>query len=414
MLKIFRKHRKGCSRGASTWDRSVTNCDCTIYVEGTIGSEFLRMCCLKTANWKLASQRVLQAEATGTWEETTEQEERENRITVDAALDKFFLDVRDRLKPPTVKKYEVCLRRKRITGKGRFDPLKHSPTLEEYCASKGVTILENITVDFLRQFRQTWKDKSYSSTKKLERLRAFFKFCVDSKWIAENPAKPVKAPEAEEGEDCPTLPFEDDELERMYATLPALAEKRRAYQHGRSTESDHMERFGILLRLMENSGLAIGDATKLDTSKLQGDRLFLRRVKTGTRVYVPLPPSLVAALGSLKLYKDRYYFWSGEGKWETAAGNYRRTLRKLGLEAKVPDAHPHRFRDTFAVRLLKQGKPLERVSRLLGHQSIKITEKHYWPWVQQLQDLLEEDVRSVWSEEDRGTTPKRKLRVISA
>jgi site-specific recombinase XerD len=35
------------------------------------------------------------------------------------------------------------------------------------------------------------------------------------------------------------------------------------------------------------------------------------------------------------------------------------------------------FRDTFAVELLNKGVPIDRVSLLLGHSSVKLTEKHY-------------------------------------
>jgi hypothetical protein len=39
------------------------------------------------------------------------------------------------------------------------------------------------------------------------------------------------------------------------------------------------------------------------------------------------------------------------------------------------------LRDTFAVEYLLAGMPLEEVSRLLGHSSVLITQKHYAPWV---------------------------------
>ena len=50
------------------------------------------------------------------------------------------------------------------------------------------------------------------------------------------------------------------------------------------------------------------------------------------------------------------------------------------VDAKVIDGHAHRFRDTMAVELLKAGTPIERVSILLGHSSVRVTEKHYNPW----------------------------------
>jgi integrase/recombinase XerD len=78
-------------------------------------------------------------------------------------------------------------------------------------------------------------------------------------------------------------------------------------------------------------------------------------------------------------------------------GNWQRSLRTLFRLAGVPDGHAHRFRDTFAVELLLAGVPLERVSVLLGHQSVKVTEKHYTPWVKARQEQLESDVRRTWN-----------------
>ena len=60
------------------------------------------------------------------------------------------------------------------------------------------------------------------------------------------------------------------------------------------------------------------------------------------------------------------------------------------------DGHAHRFRDTFSVEFLLAGVPIERVAILLGHQSVRITEKHYAPWVRARQEQLEADVRRTW------------------
>jgi hypothetical protein len=48
------------------------------------------------------------------------------------------------------------------------------------------------------------------------------------------------------------------------------------------------------------------------------------------------------------------------------------------------------------VELLLAGVPLERVSMLLGHRSVKVTEKHYSAGVLARQEQLESDVRRTW------------------
>jgi integrase len=62
-------------------------------------------------------------------------------------------------------------------------------------------------------------------------------------------------------------------------------------------------------------------------------------------------------------------------------------------DAKIVNGHTHRFRDTFAVALLENGNSIETVSRLLGHTSIKITERHYNPWVKSRQVALDAAVQ---------------------
>jgi len=55
--------------------------------------------------------------------------------------------------------------------------------------------------------------------------------------------------------------------------------------------------------------------------------------------------------------------------------------------------------DTFAVSLLLAGKPIEDVSKLLGHTSIQTTLKHYAPWVQEMQSKMERNLRQLWANE---------------
>jgi integrase/recombinase XerD len=106
---------------------------------------------------------------------------------------------------------------------------------------------------------------------------------------------------------------------------------------------------------------------------------------------------VLKALDTTPKVSETHFFWDGTSNLETIVGSWRKRLVKLFELAKVNEAHPHRFRDTFAVELLLTGVPIERVSVLLVHQSVRITERHYSPWVRSHQEQLEADLVNTWS-----------------
>jgi len=59
----------------------------------------------------------------------------------------------------------------------------------------------------------------------------------------------------------------------------------------------------------------------------------------------------------------------------------------LGKRASVPDAHPHRFRDTLAVDMLTRGASPYDVAKMLG-DTIETVEKHYTPFVRELRERV--------------------------
>jgi site-specific recombinase XerD len=48
--------------------------------------------------------------------------------------------------------------------------------------------------------------------------------------------------------------------------------------------------------------------------------------------------------------------------------------KRIGKCAGVKNCHPHRFRRTCATMALERGMPIERVSHMLGHESIETTQ----------------------------------------
>jgi integrase len=190
----------------------------------------------------------------------------------------------------------------------------------------------------------------------------------------------LKRPKANE---APTLPFSNDEMARILDACDRYP--------------GDQKRIKAFVLTMRHAGLRIGDTIALDKSRLNGTKLFLYTAKTGTPVYVPLPQIVVDALGKLDTNGNGRYFSSGNAKPQTARSNWSRYLDTVFELAGVPNAHSHRFRDTFAVSLLVKGVSLENVSVLLGHSSVKITERHYRPWVRTLQEQLEANIARAWA-----------------
>ena len=120
-------------------------------------------------------------------------------------------------------------------------------------------------------------------------------------------------------------------------------------------------------------------------------------------VYTVLPDSVLQALEATPRMTEKNYFWSGQCRRESVAGLWEKRLKKLfdsaGVSKGQGNAMSHRFHDTFAVELLLAGVPIERVSVLLAHQSVRVTERHYNPWVSSRQEQLEADVARTWKED---------------
>lgn len=124
-------------------------------------------------------------------------------------------------------------------------------------------------------------------------------------------------------------------------------------------------------------------------------KLFLQQQKTHHPVWVPLPKLVLDAIEKCD-EGNEYFFYLQVGTPKTAVTDWQKRLKLVYEMAGIPDGHSHRLRDTFSTDLLSKGVPIEVVSKLLGHTSIKTTEKHYAPWVAVRQRSLEEAVRLAW------------------
>jgi integrase/recombinase XerD len=286
------------------------------------------------------------------------------RVTIAHATAAFIRDTESRnLKESSIYKYRLLFRR-----------------LETFSVDRGLKYVTDLDLDTLRDFRGTWKLKNYARRVTNENLRALMRFCQDSGWIKSNPARLLRSPEITPS---PSLPFTKEE----YAAILAACDTYRTIKNGLPIKA-----FVLVLRW---SGLRIRDVVTLRRDAVTKDRLFLYTAKTGTPVFVPLPPQCVEALNAIPVSGD-YFFGSGSGSPKVRVGNFQAALKKLFTLANVTHGHAHRSRHLFAISLLQKGTPIERVSILLGHSSTKVTSQHYRSHVQASQEQVEKDVRATW------------------
>src|SRR5712692_2551182 len=365
MLAIYRRHLKRCPRRSE--GRGYRRCHCPIWVDGMLGDKEIRES-VKVRDWQRAQDIVREWEAEG--RRTLDPEPK----TIEVAWQEFLADIEARkLHASTVRKYELLKRQ-----------------MEDFAQRQGIRYLRDFGLAAAGQFRTEWKDGPRSSAKKLERLRAFFRFAQKRKWTPENPASDLKAPKITL---CPTMPYTREEMVRILAAVEKYAAE------VPSTGKENAQRIRGLVLLLRYSGMRIGDTVNLSSDRIKGNRLFLYTQKTGVPVNAILPEFVLKALEATPRANNKYFFWSGTGKLDSAVRSWQTRLRKLFELAEVQNGHAHRFRDTFAVELLLARVPIERVSILLGHQSVRITEKHYAPWVRSRQEQLEADLPNAWSQD---------------
>src|SRR5262249_48877988 len=146
-----------------------------------------------------------------------------------------------------------------------------------------------------------------TTQKRLENVRAFFSFCFASGWIQSNPAKLVKAGKVQP---APTMPYSDDEWEKIMWAVDLYLE-----EHPQSTEAVK-KKIKAMLLLLRYSGIRISDAVSFKRDRIdEKGKLFIYTHKTGKPVLVPLPKEVVKAIDAAD-DGDTHLFWPG-GKLKT-------------------------------------------------------------------------------------------------
>lgn len=360
-LTAYRRHLTGCEHKHK--GQAYTLCACPIWCYGYAGDSLIRQS-LQTSDAAKALRRLDRLERGGSIDGA-------KSPLLSVAVSQYLGSVK--VAPSTLRRY--------------------SGTLTPLCEFMDVPV-SDVTTDRLKAYRGVHKVADGTWRSEIGQLRTFFAWCVsEHKWIQENPAKPLRLPKAD---DLATAPLTPDEVSALIGACDQI----RNIDPG---ETEYIRRRSrALVYILLYSGLRISDVAALERSALVGRHLTLRIIKTGVRQKVLLHESAANALAVLPSVNPKYFFWSGSSDLQTCVGGLRRVISALGRLAKV-HAHPHRFRDTFAVELLTNGADIRTVQQLLGHTSVRTTEKHYAHFVAAHQRLLDDAASTL--DFERGSGP---------
>lgn len=239
----------------------------------------------------------------------------------------------------------------------------------DYCEKKDIDcfkINHNILENYLLALKEGGIEIS-SIFRKVESIKAFYRFLLISGKIKENPISNFKAPRV--SRKLPQFLSESD----INSILSM-------FEGGRF----NILRTFVIIDLLYSSGIRISELTELVLESINLDELWIRvSGKGGKQRYVPINKNTAKIL---KIYlserelkfrnKDvpSFVFLNKSGK-KISRIQVWKDIKKIAREAGIKkNVYPHIFRHSFATHLLLRGADLRAISEMLGHSNLSTTQ----------------------------------------
>lgn len=262
-----------------------------------------------------------------------------------------------------------------------------------YLEGHGVAGLEEVSIDDLRAWmaQRSPSHARSSMARGIVAVRGFFSWAYDHGVIHTDPAAALKTPKIPEH--LPTVLSEEQAGELMNREdLDAAADP----------DDPKALRDAAILELLYATGIRVAELVGLDVGDVDSSNRTVKVTGKGNKQRV-VPFGLPAARaleawterGRPQLLRPRPGgAQAGEGAGDalflgTRGGRLdqrmaRRVVHDAAREAGVPDIGPHALRHSAATHLLDGGADLREVQEMLGHSSLKTTQRYTHVSIEQL------------------------------
>ncbi len=251
-------------------------------------------------------------------------------------------------------------------GKAHATVIAYSKDIEqvvEFVAKKGVTEVATVSAEHIDEFKELLKQQRYtgkSISRKINSIKAFFRYLVNESLVEDNPAETVVHPK--------------------YDQAPPRILGRVEYRALRDACRGDA-RMAAIVELLLQTGMRISELASLQQSDIDFDRnvMYIRAQNSRSARRVPLNKAGKAAIMSYMQVRPRARektLFLTKTCRPFLVRNIRTAIDRYFRLAGIKDAKVNDLRHTFIVEQLKAGTPLVYVSQLVGHKRITTTEKY--------------------------------------
>lgn len=175
------------------------------------------------------------------------------------------------------------------------------------------------------------------------------------------------------------VPFSQDEVKRLLDACQFTQVEKKSGRKYR-IKRPNADRDKAIILLLLDTGMRLGELSRLRVGdvNLENGEVYIRPHRDGKK-----SKARTVFLGA----RTKQAIWKYTAKQQSQndqsaklftllGSSIRLTITRIGNNAKVPNAHPHRFRHTFAITYLRNHGDIFTLQRLLGHATLDMTKRY--------------------------------------